>query len=67
MRDYFNEAEYFAHENYSNYGGDWDYMAQDSYNYMDDYDYAGGCGQGQSPKASLPFILNVANSTTTGS
>ncbi len=59
---YFDEANYFANDNYSNYDG-WNQMTGGAYNYMDDYDYAGG-GNQQSPKASLPFILSIANSTT---
>jgi hypothetical protein len=65
MKNYFDMADDFANENYSNYGGSgWSNMV-DSYDYFDEYDYAGGsCAQGGSPKASLPFIVNIANSTT---
>tara|TARA_R110000822_G_scaffold55834_7_gene141512 strand:- start:1309 stop:1998 length:690 start_codon:yes stop_codon:yes gene_type:complete len=63
MQNYFSDAQNFANENYSNYDG-WDNMSEDPYNYMDDnYDYASQ-GIGAEAKASLPFILNIANSTT---
>lgn len=63
MRDYFGEANYFANENYSNFdGNEWRYF-EDRYDYMDDYNYANGATNFQ-PAASLPFVLNVANSTT---
>jgi hypothetical protein len=61
MQNYFEDAMNFANENYSNYDG-WDNMADD-YNYADDYDYASQ-GVGAEAKASLPFIINIANSTT---
>jgi len=58
MRNYFEEADYHANENYSNYGGnDWSNLAYDS-----GYNYAEG-GASASPKASLPFIVNVENTT----
>lgn len=62
MRNYFDEASMNAYENYSNYGGDeWNNM-------VDSYDYAGGNeyanGGAANAKSSLPFIINVANSTT---
>ena len=62
MKNYFSEAQNFANEDYSNYDG-WDNMV-DSYDYMDDsYNYASE-GIGHEAKASLPFIINIANSTT---
>jgi len=62
MRDYFGEAMNFANESYSNYdGGGWNNM--DSYNYQDGYEYASQ-GAGVEAKASLPFVINIANSTT---
>lgn len=55
MRNYFETAESHAHENFSNYAGSgWG-------NFVDQYNYANG-GANQA-KASLPFIINVANST----
>jgi hypothetical protein len=61
MRNYFADANNFANESYSNMDG-WDNA--DSYDYMaDDYDYA-TAGAGADAKASLPFIINIANSTT---
>lgn len=64
MKKYFEQAEFSAHQNYSNYDGGWNNMA-DEYDYFDDYDYAGGnCASGGDAKSSLPFIINVANSTT---
>jgi len=61
MRRYFSEAEAMAHESFSNFGGDeWNNMTQDNYNYAQG---AGGGAAAADPKASLPFILNVANST----
>lgn len=64
MKNYFDEADYYANENYSNYGGGggWSNMVDD----YDQFDNAGGScahGGGQA-KSSLPFILNIANSTT---
>ena len=56
MNNYFEDASNFANENYSNYDG-WSNAVQDSYNYADDE-------AGQEAKASLPFIINIANSTT---
>jgi hypothetical protein len=54
--NYFDEAENFANESYSNYGGnEWD-------NFQDEYNYANGGGQ--EALASLPFVINIANSTT---
>tara|TARA_R110000751_G_scaffold90890_7_gene178247 strand:- start:462 stop:1151 length:690 start_codon:yes stop_codon:yes gene_type:complete len=63
MRNYFDEAENSANENYSNMSGDWNNMV-DQYDYFDDYDYANGGGASGGPKASLPFIVNVENTTT---
>lgn len=66
MKKYFKQAEFFAHENYSNYnGGGWNNMVDD-YNYFDDYDYANGsCASGSGEgKSSLPFNIIIANSTT---
>lgn len=63
MRNYFDEAENFANENYSNMAGDWNNMV-DQYDYFDEYDYANGGGANGGPKASLPFIINVENTTT---
>jgi hypothetical protein len=62
MENYFSDAMNFAQENYSNYDG-WD--SADSYDYMgaDEYNYASE-GIGAEAKASLPFIINIANSTT---
>lgn len=62
MENYFSDAMNFANENYSNYDG-WDNA--DSYDYMatDEYNYASE-GAGMEAKASLPFIINIANSTT---
>jgi len=59
MRNYFEDAMNFASENYSNADG-WNYM-DDQYNYVDDYNYAEGVSA--EAKASLPFIVNIANST----
>jgi hypothetical protein len=62
MRNYFEDAMNFANESYSNADG-WSNM-DDSYNYMGgegDYNYAEGVSS--EAKASLPFIINVANST----
>lgn len=58
--NYFSQANNFANEDYSNYDG-WDNA--DSYDYADDYNYASQ-GVGTEAKASLPFIINLANSTT---
>ena len=63
MKSYFDEAEFYANENYSNAGGEWSNF--DSYDYFDNYNYASGGGHSNAnPAASLPFILNIANSTT---
>jgi hypothetical protein len=53
--NYFEKAESFANENFSNYDG-WS-------NFTDDYNYADGQGSGTA-LASLPFVINIANSTT---
>lgn len=56
MEKYFSAAESAAHENFSNYAGDeWNYF-NDEYNYAD--------GGSVDAAASLPFIINIANSTT---
>lgn len=63
MRRFFEQAENYANENYSNFGG-WDNAdGYDSYN--DPYDYANGGASAAPSAASLPFIINIANSTTT--
>lgn len=59
MENYFSEAQSFANNEYSNYDG-WDY-AGGSYDYADDYQSE---GVGAEAKASLPFIINISNSTT---
>jgi hypothetical protein len=56
MESYFSDAQNFANDTYSNYDG-WDEMAGG------EYDYA-SAGVGAEAKASLPFIINIANSTT---
>lgn len=53
--NYFETAEKFANENFSNYDG-WS-------NFNDPYNYADG-GAGQDIAASLPFVINISNSTT---
>ena len=53
--NYFETAENFANESYSNYDG-WS-------NFTDAYNYADG-GAGQEALASLPFVINISNSTT---
>jgi len=59
MENYFAKAENAAHENFSNYNGDeWN-------NFNDDYNYADGADVSSTALASLPFVINVANSTTT--
>ena len=57
MRNYFEDAMNFANESYSNYDG-WSNAVQDQYNYADDY-----VQESAEAKASLPFIVNIANST----
>jgi len=54
MKNYFKQAENHSMETFSNYGGDWN-------SFDDQYNYANG-GAGQA-KASLPFTLNVENTT----
>ena len=56
MENYFSDAQSFANDTYSNYDG-WDEMGGG------EYDYA-NAGVGAEAKASLPFIVNIANSTT---
>jgi hypothetical protein len=53
--NYFERAESFANENFSNYDG-WN-------NFTDAYNYADGQGSA-SALASLPFVINISNSTT---
>jgi hypothetical protein len=55
MNNYFEDAMNFANENYSNYDG-WSNAVADPYNYAE--------GESTEAKASLPFIINIANSTT---
>lgn len=58
MENYFSKAESAAHENFSNYAGDeWN-------NFNDDYNYADGNSAETEALASLPFVINIANSTT---
>jgi hypothetical protein len=58
MENYFSKAETAAHENFSNYAGDeWN-------NFNDDYNYADGNSAETEALASLPFVINIANSTT---
>jgi len=60
MRNYFDEANEHANENYSNYGGNgWNNLVDDEYQYAQGAQSVTETG----PKASLPFIINVANST----
>ena len=59
MENYFSDAMNHANENYSNYDG-WDNADGDNDN---DYNYATQ-GVGDEAKASLPFVINIANSTT---
>ena len=54
MNNYFEDAMNFANENYSNYDG-WSNAVADPYNYAE--------GESTEAKASLPFIINIANST----
>ena len=56
MESYFSDAQHFANDTYSDYDG-WDEMGGG------EYDYA-SAGIGAEAKASLPFIINIANSTT---
>ena len=66
-RNYFLNANTAANETYSNYGGNgWNNMA-DSYDYFDDYNYAeGDAGVTEAnAKASLPFNINIQNTTST--
>ena len=59
MKNYFDTAENFANENFSNYDGDsngWN-------NFTDEYAYADG-GEQATALASLPFVINISNSTT---
>ena len=64
MKSYFDEAEFYANENYSNASG---WSGFDEYDYFggsgEDYNYASG-NTNANPAASLPYILNIANSTT---
>lgn len=53
--NYFEKAENFANENFSNYDG-WS-------GFVDDYNYADGQGSATA-LASLPYVINIANSTT---
>tara|TARA_Y100000114_G_scaffold156344_1_gene183214 strand:- start:2005 stop:2718 length:714 start_codon:yes stop_codon:yes gene_type:complete len=72
MRNYFDEAEFYANENYSNASG-WSRMGgPDSLGYdyfggpasQNPYSYASAGGSNQNPAASLPFVINIANSST---
>ena len=64
MENYFSDAQNFANDEYSNYDG-WDNAAGDNYGDLggEDYNYASQ-GVGAEAKASLPFIINISNSTT---
>ena len=53
--NYFEQAENFANENFSNYDG-WS-------NFTDDYNYADG-GSEATALSSLPYVININNSTT---
>ena len=53
--NYFEQAENFANENFSNYDG-WS-------NFNDAYNYADGGSEGTA-LSSLPFVINISNSTT---
>jgi hypothetical protein len=60
MKNYFETAGRMANESYSNFGGgggDWSNFGASN----DPYNYANGGGQDAA--ASLPYIINVANST----
>jgi hypothetical protein len=63
MKSYFDEAEFYANENYSNASG---WSSFDQYDYFDEYNYAGGGSQASNtnPAASLPYILNIQNTAT---
>ncbi len=64
MENYFSDAQNFANDEYSNYDG-WDNAAGDNYGDLggEDYNYASQ-GVDAEPKTSLPFIINISNSTT---
>tara|TARA_B100000475_G_scaffold197070_1_gene175527 strand:+ start:167 stop:847 length:681 start_codon:yes stop_codon:yes gene_type:complete len=64
MKSYFDEAEFYANENYSNASG-WSNF--DTYDYFDEYNYAGGGSQhsNANPAGSLPYIINIQNTATT--
>lgn len=53
--NYFEQAENFANENFSNYDG-WS-------NFNDAYNYADGGSEGTA-LSSLPYVINISNSTT---
>lgn len=53
--NYFDQAENFANENFSNYDG--------FSNFNDAYNYADGGSEGTA-LSSLPYVINIANSTT---
>lgn len=64
MKSYFDEAEFYANENYSNASGEWSNF--DTYDYFDEYNYAGGGGHSNAnPASSLPYIINIQNTATT--
>lgn len=56
-KNYFKIAEDFAMENFSNYGGDWSNLTNEDYNYAEG-------GDAMSGQSSLPYTINIANSTT---
>jgi|GEM_PF-2718958 len=58
MNRFFEEANNFANESYSNFGGDDGWT-----NMVDEYDYMGGGNSQGDARASLPFIINIANTT----
>lgn len=59
MEKFFAAAESAAHENFMNYAGDeWNY-------FNDPYNYASGGSGVPDAASSIPFVINVQNTTTT--
>lgn len=56
-RDYFNDAENFVNDNYSNATGSMDYLS------MDGFENADGMQKAPNAQVSQPYIINIANST----
>ena len=56
MKSYFDEAEFYANENYSNASG---WSSFDQYDYFDEYNYAGGGSSSSNTNPAAPLLNSL--------